>query len=137
VRLWLALFAIVIMLAGCASEAMRNIGLDKFTPRKAEQELTAGLRFYEDGNYKAASKSLQNALDAGLTFKSDRVIAHKHLAFILCTSEKEKLCRDEFKKALELDPKFELSPAEEGHPVWGPAFRGVKVEMENIKVKSK
>lgn len=134
-RCWLALFAVMALLAGCASEPMRNIGLDKFSPRKAEQELSAGLRNYEDGNYKTASKSLQNALDAGLTFKSDQVTAHKYLAFIHCASDREKLCRDEFRKALELDPKFELTPAEEGHPVWGPAFRGVQVEMQNIKGK--
>lgn len=134
-RCWLALFAVLSMLAGCASEPMRNIGLDKFSPRKAEQELSAGLRNYEDGNYKTASKFLQNALDAGLTFKSDQVTAHKYLAFIHCASEREKLCRDEFRKALELNPKFELTTAEEGHPVWGPAFRGVQVEMQNIKGK--
>lgn len=134
-RCWLALFAVMSMLAGCASEPMRNIGLDKLSPRKAEQELSAGLRNYEDGNYKAASKSLQSALDAGLTFKSDQVTAHKYLAFIHCASDREKLCRDEFKKALELDPKFELTTAEEGHPVWGPAFRGVQVEMQNVKGK--
>lgn len=134
-RCWLALFAVLSMLAGCASEPMRNIGLDKFSPRKAEQELSAGLRNYEDGNYKTASKFLQNALDAGLTFKSDQVTAHKYLAFIHCASEREKLCRDEFRKALGLNPKFELTTAEEGHPVWGPAFRGVQVEMQNIKGK--
>ena len=136
-RYWLALFAAVFFLSGCASEPMRSIGLDKLSPRKAEQELSAGMRNYEDGNYKIASKLLQNALDAGLTFKSDQVTAHKYLAFIHCASEREKLCREEFRKALELDPKFDLSTAEEGHPVWGPAFRGVKVEMENIKSKAK
>jgi Tfp pilus assembly protein PilF len=123
------------LLVGCASESMRSTGLDKLSPRKAEQELLVGLSNYEDGNYKAASKSLQNAVDAGLTFKGDQVRARKYLAFIHCASDREKLCRDEFKKILELDPKFELTPAEEGHPVWGPAFRGVQVELQNIKSK--
>jgi len=135
VRCWLALFAIMSLLVGCASESMRSTGLDKLSPRKAEQELLVGLSNYEDGNYKAASKSLQNAVDAGLTFKGDQVRARKYLAFIHCASDREKLCRDEFKKILELDPKFELTPAEEGHPVWGPAFRGVQVELQNIKSK--
>lgn len=134
-RCWLALFAIMSLLVGCASESMRSTGLDKLSPRKAEQELLVGLSNYEDGNYKAASKSLQNAVDAGLTFKGDQVRARKYLAFIHCASDREKLCRDEFKKILELDPKFELTPAEEGHPVWGPAFRGVQVELQNIKSK--
>ena len=134
-RCWLALFAVISMLAGCASEPMRSIGLDKLFPRKAEQELSAGLQNYEDGNYKAASRSLQNAVDMGLTFKSDQVTAHKYLAFIHCASEREKPCRDEFKKVLELNPKFELTPAEEGHRVGGRALRGVQVEMQNIKAK--
>jgi hypothetical protein len=37
-------------------------------------------------------------------------------------------CRDEFKKALEIDSSFELREDEAGHPIWGPAFRGVKAK---------
>jgi Tfp pilus assembly protein PilF len=113
------------------------MGLDKLSPRKAEHELSTGIRSYEDGNYKAAAKSLQTALDEGLTFKSDQVMAHKYLAFIHCASEREKTCREEFKKALELDPKFELNTAESGHPIWGPAFRSVRAEMQAAKSKGK
>ena len=39
---------------------------------------------------------------------------------------RERLCRDEFRKALGADPALELEPAEAGHPVWGPIFRAVK-----------
>jgi hypothetical protein len=35
-------------------------------------------------------------------------------------------CREEFRKALTMDPSLELSPAEAGHPVWGPVFRSLK-----------
>ena len=35
-------------------------------------------------------------------------------------------CRDEFRRALAVDPALELAPAEAGHPVWGPIFRSVK-----------
>jgi hypothetical protein len=41
-------------------------------------------------------------------------------------SERRQQCQDEFRKALELDPDMELSPAEAGHPSWGPAFRTAK-----------
>lgn len=137
-RAWLALFGFFFLLiAGCSSEPIRDIGLDKFSPRKAEQELSAGIRYYEDGNYKAATRSLQSALDKGLTFTSDQVTAHKYLAFINCASEQERICREDFRKALELDPKFELNTVESGHPVWGPVFRGVRAEMQSIKNKSK
>ena len=35
-------------------------------------------------------------------------------------------CREEFRKALDIDPSFELSEDEAGHPVWGSVFRGLK-----------
>ena len=35
-------------------------------------------------------------------------------------------CREEFRKALAIDPGMELAPAEAGHPIWGPIFRSVK-----------
>ena len=36
---------------------------------------------------------------------------------------------DAISRALELDPKFELSAAEAGHPIWGPIFRGLKAKQ--------
>jgi Tfp pilus assembly protein PilF len=127
---FLILISALLMLlgSGCSSGPVRDVGLDKLSPRKAEQELSTGIINYEDGNYKAAAKSLQSALDSGLTFDSDAARAHKYLAFIHCLSNREKQCRDEFRKALEKDSKFDLAPAEAGHPIWGPAFRAVKAE---------
>lgn len=119
--------------AGCSSAPVRDIGIDKVSPRKAEQELSSGIKSYEDGNYKIAARSLQNALDSGLAFDSDAVQAHKYLAFIHCLSNREKQCREEFRKALELDSKFDLAPAEAGHPMWGPVFRSVKTEAGSHK----
>lgn len=119
---------ILLLGTGCSSGPVRDVGLDKLSPRKAEQELSTGIKNFEDGNYKPAVKNLQSALELGLTFDSDAVQAHKYLAFIHCLSNREKQCRDEFRKALEKDSKFELEPAETGHPIWGPAFRAVKSE---------
>jgi Tfp pilus assembly protein PilF len=128
-RLLILISALLLLLnAGCSSAPVRDAGLDKLSPRKAEQELSTGIMNYEDGNYKAAAKNLQNALDSGLTFDSDAAQAHKYLAFIHCLSNREKQCRDEFRKSLEKDNKFDLEPAEAGHPIWGPAFRAIKAE---------
>ncbi|MBZ0095750.1 MAG: TssQ family T6SS-associated lipoprotein [Sulfuricella sp.] len=128
-RLLVLISALFLLLgAGCSSGPVRDVGLDKLSPRKAEQELSTGIKNYEDGNYKAAAKSLQSALESGLTFDSDTVRAHKYLAFIHCLSNREKQCRDEFRKALEKDNKFDLEPAEAGHPIWGPVFRAAKAE---------
>ena len=128
-RLLIVISVLLMLLgSGCSSGPVRDAGLDKLSPRKAEQELSTGIMNYEDGNYKAAAKSLQSALDSGLTFDSDAARAHKYLAFIHCLSNREKQCRDEFRKALEKDNKFDLEPAEAGHPIWGPVFRAVKAE---------
>ena len=92
---------------------------------KGEPALLSGLRLYEDGSYDQSARNLQEALDQGLA-DAQRVRAHKHLAFIHCAAQRQQPCRDEFRKALAIDPALELGPAEAGHPVWGPVFRAVK-----------
>lgn len=91
----------------------------------ADPVLQSGLRLYEDGDYAESAKNLQAAIDQGLATR-DRARAHKYLAFIHCASNREQLCREEFRKALADDPSLELAPAEAGHPIWGPIFRSVK-----------
>jgi Tfp pilus assembly protein PilF len=95
--------------------------------------LSAGLKLYEEGDYDASAKSLQAAIDRGLPDK-ERADAHKHLAFIHCSAERESACRDEFRKALAIDPALQLAPAEAGHPVWGPVFRAAKAEGAPLSV---
>jgi hypothetical protein len=93
---------------------------------KGEDELAFGVRAYEDGEIAYSAKLLQASLDQGLRSTSDRVRAHKYLAFIHCASSRVPQCRDEFKKALDIDPSFDLRESEAGHPIWGPVFRSVK-----------
>ena len=126
----LFLFLVAAFLAGaCSSTPVRDIALDKLAPRKAEQELSSGLKSYENGNYQTAAKYLQNALNDGLIFKSDRVTAHKYLAFVYCVSDRKEQCREQFKEARNINPGFELSAAEADHPIWGPVFRKVQAEQ--------
>jgi Tfp pilus assembly protein PilF len=87
--------------------------------------LAIGLKQYEEGNYEESAKSLQGAIDLGVPDR-ERADAHKHLAFIHCSSNRERACREEFRKALAVNPALELAPAEAGHPVWGPIFRALK-----------
>ncbi|HET9734603.1 MAG TPA: TssQ family T6SS-associated lipoprotein [Burkholderiales bacterium] len=135
---WIALSAAVsgtLLVAGCQTEPMRAMRADLesagtdikgfFGGYKGNAALAAGLRQYEDGNYGEAAKQLQAAIDKGLA-SADRVNAHKHLAFIHCISGRTTACRDEFRKALAINPGLQLSPAEAGHPTWGPVFRSVK-----------
>jgi len=100
----------------------------------AEQELQKGIKNYEDGQYRAATKDLQTALTLGLP-GSEQAKAHKFLAFINCVSGRPNGCRDEFRKAFVADPGFDLTPAEAGHPMWGPAFRSVKAATAKAKPK--
>jgi Tfp pilus assembly protein PilF len=119
--------AAAILLTGCDSKVVQEFPLTKF---KAENMLDQGIRAYDDGNYKVAARNIQGALDAGLTTRS-QARAHKYLAFIDCVSGQQAQCREEFKKALEIDPNMELKTEEAGHPIWGPVFRSVKAGMNS------
>jgi Tfp pilus assembly protein PilF len=100
-------------------------GLTDVIERPAERALLTGLRAYDDGQYAEAERSLKAALNAGLGSAKDRATAHKHLAFIYCTSERAPACEAEFREAHAADAQFALSKAENGHPQWGPVYRKV------------
>jgi Tfp pilus assembly protein PilF len=121
---WLISAVVCAALAACSSDPMRDIR-DLFHPAKGQAAFTTGLKQYDNGDYAESAKSLQSALDQGLGDR-DKVAAYKHLAFIHCVSGREHQCRDEFRKALAVDPSMDLAPAEAGHPIWGPIFRAVK-----------
>ena len=110
-------------LSGCSSQPVQAV--KSIFQSKGEPQLKEGVRLYEDGKYPQALTTLQNALNDGLS-DADQVTANKYLAFISCVSNRERQCRAYFRRALELDPSFELTPAEAGHPMWGPVFRNIK-----------
>lgn len=85
--------------------------------------MLAGLQSYEDGQYAEAERSLVLAIDRGLKAPNDLAAAHKHLAFIRCTSRRISACEAAFRAARRADPGFALSSTERGHPVWGPVYR--------------
>lgn len=140
-----ALATILLLLAGCSSEPVRDFqrsveGLFRSDePESAQKEasaaprsdgtalLSTGIGQYESGRYDESARSLRIALKRGLA-KRDQVTAHKYLAFIQCAAGREAQCRDEFRRALKIDPGMELDAAEAGHPIWGPVFRSVKAE---------
>ncbi len=116
------MMAAILICTGCAGMGKTQAPLNN----KAKEMLASGIRHYEDGSYQETIADLQGALDTGLSSTSDQVKAHKYLAFTYCISNRETLCRQEFSKALAIDPKFDLAPAEAGHPMWGNVFRSVK-----------
>ena len=60
----------------------------------AEQDLEQAVKIYEDGDYATAIVILQHAQKNGLRSKYDQARAYKYLAFIHCTSAREKQCHD-------------------------------------------
>lgn len=88
-----------------------------------EQALALGLRAYQSAQYGQAESQLKLALKSGLATPADAAQAHKHLAFIYCTSRRETLCAAAFKAARAADAKFALSKAEAGHPMWSQVYR--------------
>lgn len=110
------------LLAGCAAPDERS-GLLDVAERPAERALLAGMRAYDDGQYAEAERLLAQALKAGLASPRDRAAAHKHLAFVHCSTARVRTCEDAFRAARAADPAFALSRAEVGHPQWGPVYR--------------
>ena len=119
------LFIIMGMLI-CSGCAGKGFNLLSGSSSEGRQKLSAGIQSYEEANYKNSAKLLQEALNKGLSNRTEQITAHKYLAFIHCISGRKKECTNEFRKVFELAPDFELKPAEAGHPLWGPVYRSVK-----------
>ena len=117
---WLVVLLIALVSA-CATDGAN----EEAAASPAAQELAAGIKSYEAGKDADALRHLQSSLKGELS-GAEQVTAHKHLAFIHCAANRIAPCRDSFRQALKIEPKFELTPAEIGHPVWGPVYRAVK-----------
>ena len=96
---------------------------------RAQQQLADGVKQYDAGDYDNAVKNLTSSLEHGLLSKAEQARARKYLAFSHCVSGREILCRDEFRKAFEIYPDFSLTAAEDGHPIWGPVYRGIRTQL--------
>lgn len=116
----------IALLTACALPP--ETGVSDLLERRAERHLLAGLRAYDEAHYADAERELGKALDAGLLSARDRANAHKHRAFVYCTSQRLAACADAFRAARAADPDFALTRAEAGHPLWGPVYRRVAAQ---------
>lgn len=91
----------------------------------AQNALEEGIQLYDKGEFNAAIRRL-NAPDINSADKATQVRALKYKAFSYCVTSRQTLCRQQFQKALKLDPSFDLTPGEKGHPMWGSVFERVK-----------
>ncbi len=123
------LAVLAVALSACSSGPLREL----IQPSKGSTALATGLHQYDEGQYADAARNIQAALDLGLTDR-EQAKAHKYLAFIDCASARERACREEFRKALSADPGLELTPAEAGHPVWGPIFASLRAGPAPFKL---
>ncbi len=121
-----AMLVATTLLAGCVLPPPPPPGLIDVAERPAEKALLAGMRAYDDAQYPQAKTLLNQALKDGLASPRDRAAAHKHLAFIYCTSDRVPACEAEFRAARLDDPAFALSKSEAGHPQWGPVWQNLK-----------
>ncbi len=136
-RTWIVFaVTVLLLLAGCAVPTPAPVGPSaealarQQRVERAQTVLADGLKQYEQGAFEDSMKSLLIALDSGVLTVPQQLNARKHMAFIQCVNNREVVCKEEFEKAFALDPKFELNPAESGHPTWGPIYRLVKTELE-------
>ncbi|TXT36149.1 MAG: hypothetical protein FD135_4482, partial [Comamonadaceae bacterium] len=104
-------------------------------PSPSETASNDGMTAYQAGNYAKAITNFKEALTDKAMTVENQIMALKFTAFSYCLTQRVKQCRAEFASILRLDPKFELSAAEIGHPNWGAAFRAEKARLKSPPAK--
>jgi len=102
-----------------------------------EQALSNALAVYADGRYDDATAQLVPLVGAAELPLSSQVKVLKFIAFSHCAMGRPKPCRQHFEQALELDPTFQLTEAEKGHPVWGREFNSARAAARAKRAASK
>lgn len=88
--------------------------------------LRDGVTAFETGQYSRAEAKLAEATRLGLYTIEEQTRMHKTQAFLYCVTKRRASCEKSFQSAFAIDPNFDLTRAERGHPVWGPAFAKVQ-----------
>ncbi|MFX1765873.1 TssQ family T6SS-associated lipoprotein [Paraburkholderia sp. A1RI-2L] len=110
----LALAAMLVATGGCSSLSPAQ--------RAAANTVASANDAYLAGDYSRTIQLLRNSNAVEDGDRATQIEAHKLMAFSYCVTNRVAQCRAEFEAILRIDPHFELSAAEKGHPVWGPAF---------------
>lgn len=110
--------ALMLALSGCGT----------LTPAQsaARAAVTSAHAAYDAGDYERTLYILGHSRDIDSGNTDTQIEAHKLMAFSYCVTNRVSLCRMEFSKILDINPHFELSTAEKGHPIWGPAFEAAR-----------
>jgi hypothetical protein len=94
--------------------------------RPAELAVAEGVDLFNQGQFASSIKKLQDSPEIWTDAQPLQIEALKYLAFAHCVNNRRVPCRQNFDKLLALDPAFELTAAEAGHPQWGPVFKQAK-----------
>jgi Tfp pilus assembly protein PilF len=121
----LSIIALCSSLVGCETK-LPSRKMTETPEQPAEKALMAGIRSYEEAQYVESEKHLIRALQLGLADPLNKASAHKHLAFIYCSTRRTVECENSFKAALQADPGFSLSKSEAGHPLWAPVYQRLR-----------
>ncbi|KVV47927.1 type VI secretion protein [Burkholderia ubonensis] len=109
---------VLLGMSGCSSTSTSTSP----TQSAARAAVDGARAAYAAGDYGRTIAILGRAREIDGADVDTQVAAHKLLAFSYCVTNRVATCRAEFSKILDLNPRFELTPAEKGHPIWGPAF---------------
>lgn len=125
---------IVVLGAGCAAIST-PVGTTAGSPASAPvlerpsagaTALRQGVAAFDLGEYRLAESKLATAFAQGLSNTPDILRGYKTQAFVYCVTARTALCEKSFVAAFAIDKKFNLSPGERQHPVWGPVFAKVQ-----------
>lgn len=139
VKHWIGLAAssfLILFISGCVAPPAKPVGpgveetANLQRAERAQTNLADGLKKYDSGNYDEAMQKFLLALDSRQLSLAEQLTARKNMAFIHCLNGRGASGKEEFEKLIALDPKFELSVAEAGHPAWGPIYRQARSEIE-------
>jgi len=95
-----------------------------------ERRFSQGLAMYNDGRYDNAIKIFREPVFSR-AWPELRVRSLKYMAFSYCVTGKAPQCQKSFEDILKIDGSFELSSAEQGHPLWDPVFRQAQAKVGN------
>jgi hypothetical protein len=95
-------------------------------PTEGRRALERAVAQFEQGRFPEAIRLLQESPEILADGPQVRAQALKQLGFAQCVTGRRPACRRSFDALLTLDPAFELTPAEAGHPSWGTEFERAK-----------
>jgi hypothetical protein len=102
-----------------------------------EQALAEALGIYAEGRFDDAVVWLTPLVSVPDLPLSSQVKVQKFMAFSHCAMNRLRQCRQHFDAALELDPTFQLTEAEKGHPIWGREFINARNSARNKRPAAK